>query len=130
MQDSDKTEVLTGGELIVEINRRLSKLPTYNPEDLDSVFNRAECYASTVRLSEMADFERWVKKKDYKSSPEYFVAPLRDPPISNGMVDCFRRLDEILVPRDRSSIPSPGQLKQVSYILFRHPSDFRLLMFI
>jgi hypothetical protein len=113
MQDSDKTEVLTGEELIAELNSRFSKLPTYNPEDLDSVFSRAECYASTVRLAEVADFERWVKREYYKSSPEYCVAPLQDPPIPNGMVDCFRRLDEILVPKDRSSVLSTNQLKQV-----------------
>ena len=105
---------MDGKEITEKVYERLRSLPLFVPGDLDSVFNRAEAYASAIRLYEQIDFENWVVRDErYTSSPGFAMMPLKTPPVKNGMMDCFEKLDAILVPKDRGSVSSPGQLVQV-----------------
>ena len=114
VKPSQKKENQMDNQVALTTDYRLDNLPPYNPDDLDSVYNRAQAYASAVLSIELKEFENWIVRDEwYSSSPDYAIGPLEKPPVRNGMTDCFKKLDAILVPNDRRTIPSPAQLRQV-----------------
>jgi hypothetical protein len=91
----------------------LQTLPHYDPNDINTIYDRAEVYALAIHKFETKQFESMVDK--HHSYESLVVAPLCEPPIRNGMTDCLQKLEAIFVPgqKKRQIEPSPGQLRQV-----------------